>query len=171
MVSEKNLLMYWADKCQNATIISGKMESCFGSSAPSYFWGTKLLLALKRDEDIFEVYERSGKPQDPLAGLEFLKSTAFASIPQISTTSRTEECPKTSRTGQCPKPAEQSSVQTPAEQRSVQNQPNRGVSKNANRRAVAEEHPNRTLTEEERSKVGTEESGVRPTNCVCSGCG
>jgi hypothetical protein len=89
---EKSLLMYWADKGHNATIISAKKESYFGSSAPSYSWVTKWLLALKRGEDISESCEPSGRPQDPLTGLrvlEFLNSTRFANIPQIATATKT----------------------------------------------------------------------------------
>jgi hypothetical protein len=36
VMGEKSLLMYWADKGHNATVISAKMETHFGSSAPSY---------------------------------------------------------------------------------------------------------------------------------------
>jgi DNA-binding transcriptional ArsR family regulator len=88
---EKNFLMYWTEKGHNAMIISAKMESYFGSSAPSYSWITKWLQALKIGEDILEPCERSGRPQDPLTGLrvlEFLNSTPFASICQIATATK-----------------------------------------------------------------------------------
>jgi hypothetical protein len=48
MMSEKSLLLYWADKGYNATIISAKIANDFGSSAPSNSWVTKWLRALKR---------------------------------------------------------------------------------------------------------------------------
>jgi hypothetical protein len=88
---EKSLLMYWADKGQNATIISAKMESYFGSSAPSYSLVTKWPWVLKRGESTFELCERSGRAHDPLTGLrvlEFLNSTPFASTCQIATTTK-----------------------------------------------------------------------------------
>jgi hypothetical protein len=65
------------------------MEIDFGSSAPSHSWVTKGLRALKRGENIVEVCRRSDRPQDPLTGLkifEFLNSTPFASMRQITTT-------------------------------------------------------------------------------------
>jgi hypothetical protein len=52
MMHEKSLLMYWADKGNNATTISAKMEGYFGSSTLSYAWLTKWLRALKRDGNI-----------------------------------------------------------------------------------------------------------------------
>jgi hypothetical protein len=73
MMREKSLLMYWADKGHNATIVSTKMEGHFGSSAPSYSRVTKWLRALKRGEGIFESCERSGGPHDPLIGLRVLE--------------------------------------------------------------------------------------------------
>jgi hypothetical protein len=94
MTCEKSVIVYWADKGHHATTISAKMESCFGASTPSYFWPPKLLRALKRGEDIFELCERSGMLQDPLTGLkilEFLNSTPFASIRQIATATRTSQ--------------------------------------------------------------------------------
>jgi hypothetical protein len=45
MMREKSLLVYWTDKDRNATIISAKMESYFGSSAPSSSWVTKWVRA------------------------------------------------------------------------------------------------------------------------------
>jgi hypothetical protein len=92
MMYEKSLLIYRTDKGHNATIISAKMEGYFESSAPSYFWVTKSLRPLKRGENMFEPWARSGMPQDPLTGLraiEFLNSTRFASIHQIATATKT----------------------------------------------------------------------------------
>jgi hypothetical protein len=91
MMGEKSLLVCWAGKSRNAMIISAKMESYFGSSAPSYSWVMKCLQALKRGEDIFEPYGRSDRPQDPLTGLrvlEFFNLTPFASIRQIATATK-----------------------------------------------------------------------------------
>jgi hypothetical protein len=91
MVRKKNLLMYWAGKGHNVAIISAKMESYFGPSAPSQFWVTQWLRELKRGEDVFEPYEHSGRPQDPLTGLrilEFLNSTPFVSIHQIASATK-----------------------------------------------------------------------------------
>jgi hypothetical protein len=91
MMHERSLFISWADKSHNATIISAKMESYFGSSTSSYYWVTKWLWALTRGENIFEPCERSGRPQDPLTDLrvlEFLNSTPFASIRQITTVTK-----------------------------------------------------------------------------------
>jgi hypothetical protein len=91
MMREKSLLMYWTDKGHNATIISPKMEGYVGSLPPSYPWVTKWLWALKRGQDIFEPCEHSVSPQDPLTGLrvlEFLNSTSFPTIRQITTATK-----------------------------------------------------------------------------------
>jgi hypothetical protein len=91
MMGKKRLFMHWADKGHNATTTSAKIESYFESSAPSYFWITKWLRALKRGEDISEPCERSGTPQGPLIRLrvpEFLNSTPFESIHQIATATK-----------------------------------------------------------------------------------
>jgi hypothetical protein len=61
MAREKSLLMDWADKGHNATIISAKMETYFGSSTPSYSWHTKWLHESKGGKDIFEPRERSDR--------------------------------------------------------------------------------------------------------------
>jgi hypothetical protein len=88
---EKSLLIDWADKGHDATIISAKMENHFESSPPSCSWITKWLRALKSSKDIFKPCERSGRPQDPLTGLrvlEFLNSTPSVSIRQIATATK-----------------------------------------------------------------------------------
>jgi hypothetical protein len=63
MIRGKNFVIYWAGKGYNATILSAKMESYFGPSAPSYSWVTKWLRGLKRLEDICEPGEGSGRPK------------------------------------------------------------------------------------------------------------
>jgi hypothetical protein len=88
---EKSLLMHWADKGNNVMVISAKMKSYFGSSAPSSSWVTKWLQGLERGKDIFEPCQPSARPQDPLTGLrvlEFLNSAPFASIRQIATATK-----------------------------------------------------------------------------------
>jgi hypothetical protein len=91
MAPAKSLFMHWVDKAHNATVVSATMESDFVFSAPSDSWVPKWLWALKRGEDIVQLCERSGTPQDPLNGLnvlEFLNSTPFASTRQIATATK-----------------------------------------------------------------------------------
>jgi hypothetical protein len=91
MLQAKSLLVYWASKGHNATVIFAKMGGYFGGSAPSYPWVTKWLRALTRGEDIFEPNERSGRPEDPVIGMKvinFLDLNPFASVRQIATATK-----------------------------------------------------------------------------------
>jgi hypothetical protein len=68
VVHEKSQLVYWADKVHNVTTFFGKLEGFFDPSAPSYPLATRWLRALRRAEEIFELNERSGPPEDSLMG-------------------------------------------------------------------------------------------------------
>jgi hypothetical protein len=91
MLQEKSLLVCWAGKSHNATIIMAKMEGYFGTSVPSYRWRTKWLRAHMTGEDTLEPNKCSGGPEVPLTGLkvvDFLNSNLFASVRQIATATK-----------------------------------------------------------------------------------
>jgi hypothetical protein len=67
------------------------MEGYLGASAPSYPWVTKWLRGLGRGENIFELNELLGRPDDPLTSLKvikFLNSNLVASVRRIITATK-----------------------------------------------------------------------------------
>jgi hypothetical protein len=77
MLQERSLIVYWAGKGHNATIILAKMKDDFGASAPSHPWVTKWPRAVRRGNNISEPNEHSDRPEDLLKGLkvvDFLNS-------------------------------------------------------------------------------------------------
>jgi hypothetical protein len=70
MLHEESQLVYWTRTARNAAVILAKMESNFGPSTFSHFSVTTWPRAPRRGKDVFELTERSGKPEDLLTGLK-----------------------------------------------------------------------------------------------------